>query len=117
MYDVLTVTNAKVLNLMEEPTIMNLAEEQVWNYLRQFVGNMTKDELRAFLRFSTGSFVICVPSIHVTFNKLQGIARRPISHTCASTLELSCCYSSHPDFESEFRAVLANSNSWIMDSL
>ena len=118
LYDVLSVSHSKVLKLLEEPPFCSTSEEDVWLYLRQFIGNMTQDELRAFLRFVTGSFVICLPRISVMFNKLEGLARRPISHTCSGMLELSSNYSSLPEFVSEFRAVLADPcYSWQMDSL
>lgn len=78
---------------------------------------METEELHKFLRFVTGSFVICVPSISVSFNTLDGLARRPISHTCSATLELPCTYSSLPEFISEFRSVLSDSHSWRMDAV
>ena len=119
IYDVLSVSHIKVLKLLKEPLMTTAAEEEVWLYLRQFIGNMSRDELRAFLRFTTGSFVICLPRITVIFNKLQGIARRPIAHTCSGTLELSTCYASLPEFVGEFRAVLTTSDchTWTMDSI
>lgn len=48
------------------------------------------------------------PEIIITFNKLEGLARRPISHTCTSTLELSSSYSSLTEFTEEFLNVIAN---------
>ena len=50
---------------------------------------MSNDELRRFVRFVTGSFVISVKSITVSFNKLDSFARRPIAHTCSARLELA----------------------------
>lgn len=94
------------------------SQEDVWLYLQRFVGNMSRDELHAFLRFMTGSFVICVPRITITFNSLDGIAHRPISHTCSATLELPSTYSSLHEFASEFCSVLADPRySWRMDSV
>lgn len=118
IYNALSVTTSKVLRLLEEPVITSASQEVVWLYLRRFIGNLRSAELRAFLRFVTGSFVICVSRITVTFNKLDGLARRPISHTCSATLELSSTYTSLPQFVAEFRSVLADpSYSWRMDSI
>ena len=71
---------------------------------------MNGDELCAFVRFITGSSVIMVTSITISFNSLDGFARRPISHTCSAMLEISSTYKSFPEFVSEFRSVLTNSD-------
>ena len=117
VYQALSVSVSKILNLIEEPFMSSSAQDKVYQYLRRFIGNMTQNELSAFLRFVTGSVVVSVPRITITFNSLQGIARRPISHTCSSTLELSTTYSSLPEFTSEFRSVLSDSYSWRMDAV
>ena len=111
----LSVTPAKVLKLLEEPILTNPAEEQVWIYLRTFIGNMNTEEIRAFFRFVTGSSVITVTSINVTFNSLDGLARRPLSHTCSATLEISNTYKSYPEFAAEFKGVITNTD-WSMDA-
>ncbi len=118
IYCALSVSTSKVLDLIEEPSMSSSSQEEVWSYLRQFVGNLPKASLRTFLRFVTGSFVISVPYITVTFNTLQGLARRPISHTCSSILELPSTYQSLPEFVAEFEAILADASySWSMDSI
>ena len=109
------MTPAKVLKLLEEPILTNPAEEQVWIYLRTFIGNMNTEEIRAFFRFVTGSSVITVTSINVTFNSLDGLARRPLSHTCSATLEISNTYKSYPEFAAEFKGVITNTD-WSMDA-
>ncbi len=117
VYASLSVTTGKVLNLLKEPATENPSQE-VWIYRRKFIGNMTLEELRTFLRFVTGSFVISVTRIMVSFNNLDGLARRPISHTCSATLELPSTYRSLPEFISDFRAVLSDPYySWMMDSV
>ena len=79
---------------------------------------MSGDELRTFLRFVTGSLVTSVPNIDVSFNSLDGLGRRPVSHTCSATLELSSTYKSPPEFVAEFRAVLSDPvYSWRMDTV
>ena len=55
--------------------------------------------LKVFMRFSSAS------DIFITFNTLQGFARRPIAYTCE---EISTCYINFDDFYEEFRCILAN---------
>ena len=110
---VLCTTPAKVLAILEEPEQVNLCQLRVMGSLQQFVSNMKNDEVRQFLRFTTGSSVLVVNCILVTFNNLSGLACRPIAHTCGSVLELPSTYLSYVEFEQEFNAVLAdNKYSW-----
>ena len=54
----------------------------------------------------------------MSFNRLDGFARRPIAHTCSARLELPSTYSSLPEFISEFRSILSDPHySWEMDAL
>ena len=46
--------------------------------------------------------------ISVTFNRLDGLARRPIAHTCNFSLDLPTTYTTFSDFVSEFQAVFNN---------
>lgn len=117
IYTELSVSTPKVLSLLSEPTIVNEAQECAWSYLRQFVGDMTVAELRSFLRFVTGSFVISVDYITVVFNAMDGAGRRPQTRTCTATLEVPTTYASLPEFVAEFRAILSlPSHNWSMDT-
>ena len=91
-------------------------QERIFEYLRLYIGNMENCELRRFLRFVTGSSVCSSEGIRVSFNKLSGIERRPIGHTCSSLLELSSCYQSYEEFMQEFRAVLCLGD-WKLDAI
>lgn len=81
------------------------------------MGSMGSDALRNFLRFVTGSSVCSSLKIHVSFNALSGAPRRPIVHTCGPTLELSCTYSTYPEFVEEFTACVASPYAWVMDAV
>ena len=71
-----------------------------------------------FLHFVTGSFVTNVSSIMTSSNNFDGLARRPIAHTCTGLLEVSSTYNIFFYFESEFRAVLSDPYfSWRMDAI
>ena len=86
LYMAINATPGKVLALFQEPTLASEAEQRVFTYLQQFVGNMKVDELRSFLRFTTGSSALMAENIIVTFNSTTGMARRPIAHTCGCVL-------------------------------
>ena len=81
-----------VLDRIQEPEQANSAQARIFGYLTRLVGNMKQDELSRFLRFVTGSSVVSEKRINIRFNKLEGIARRPITHTCSCLLELSTSY-------------------------
>ena len=118
LYQALNATPKAVLEMINEPECLSSAESRVYNYLRNFIGNMRQAELHRFLRFVTGSSVVIADHIDVTFNNLNGLARRPISHTCDCSLELSRSYATYMDFEEEFSTILASESSvWIMDSI
>lgn len=86
------------------------------HFLQQFVSRLDQDDLCAFLQFVTGSSVM-PRQISVTFNTLAGEMRRPIAHTCANTLELSCTYSSYQEFKREFQAILLDPLNFQMDTV
>ena len=117
LYLALTATPAKVVEIMESDA-SNEAEDRIMGYVEQFVGNLTQDAVRKFLRFTTGSSVCLAQKITVTFNNVDGLARRPISHTCNCVLELSTSYVTYPEFVLEFEMILAQPEvSWSMDSI
>ena len=118
LYQALTATPLKVLSLLSEPIFLNTSQEIVFGYLQQFIGNMTQEQVKKFLRFVTGSAVCSTHKIEVQFNSLSGMARRPIAHTCSNILELPATYLSYPEFAKEFRMVMSDEMySWIMDAL
>lgn len=65
----------------------------------------------------TGSSVAIGREISVSFNSLSGASRRPIAHTCSCELKLPVCYSTSLEFSDEFKHILSNEFSWIMDSV
>ena len=117
IYQCLTASPAKLLDLIDEPDLQNPSEERVFHFLQQFVGNLSTEEVGMFLRFITGSSVCLASKIQVTFNRLSGLGRRPIVHTCSSTIELSTDYLNYLQFSTEMKAVLHDEYSWIMDAI
>ena len=102
---------------------MTIVQTRVFGYLLSFVGSLDCDQLRRFLRFVTGGSTVLGTEIEVTFNTLDGFARRPISHTCTCTLEISTTYSTYPEFIEDFSILLASDTFagakffWAMDAV
>lgn len=117
LYNALNATPSQVLALIKEPEGMSPNAAVVFGYLTIFIGNLTQDELRMFLRFVTGSCVVVTHELLITFNSLTGLARRPISHTCSCTLELPTSYLSYLEFSQEFRQILNIDIAWAMDAI
>lgn len=63
------------------------------------------------MRFLTGSNVICVKEIQVTFTSLEGLPRQPVAHTCGPTVELPSTYNSYPELRAEMEAILSSNMS------
>ena len=59
-YKALSASPKRVLEKIEEidPDFMSVAENRVFNFLIQFIGDLTQEELRNFLCYVTGSSVL-----------------------------------------------------------
>ena len=106
-----------VIDKLVEPLGMDSAQQRVFGYLTNFIGNLTPNELMAFLRFVTGSSSLIEKGIQVSFNSLTGIGRRPISHTCTSEIHLSTSCVSYLEFSEEFYSILQNQDAWEMHAI
>ena len=117
MYMSMQATPAKVLSMLSEVTPSTPKEETVLSYLCQYIGNMRRKELQIFLRFVTGSSVCTASRLTVCFNNVEGLARRPVVHTCGYTIELSTTYASYSEFSQEFSSILSSKEAqmWSMD--
>ena len=113
----LIASPSKVLQLLEDPPSQSPSEERVFQYLQQFIGNLSVEEVGLFLRFVSGSCVCPSTKLKVSFNRLSGFARRPIAHTCGYTLELSIAYHNYIDFATELRTILHDESSRRMGAL
>lgn len=124
IYRAMQVSTEKVLRMIDKVTLNNSGQKRVFGFLQQYIGNMRHDELRRFLRFVTGSAVCSSRAIGITFNNVDGLARRPIGHTCPHILELSTSYKSCQEFANEFSCILSNDEygeygeyTWQMDAI
>lgn len=117
LYDSKKATGKRVAQLLETTNVvLSQRERTAFSHLQRYVKNADDPKAERFLRFCTGSCVICVDKIMVSFNAESGFGRRPVAHTCGATLELPCTYGSFPEFHTEFDHILS-SNYLVMDIL
>ena len=95
-YEDLKPTTRKVLKMITASPATS-ADNQSLQFFHQYIRGLDEIGLRKLMRFLTGSDVICVKEIEVTFTSLEGLARRPVARTCGPTLELPSTYNSCPD--------------------
>ncbi len=109
LYDTKKATGKKVAQLLQTTQmICSQREQMVFNHLQRYLRNADQSKAEKFIRFCTGSSVICVDQIKVSFNAESGLSRRPVAHTCGATLDLSYTYSSYPDLRTEFDNILSS---------
>lgn len=115
LYNLVESTNRKVLQLLNA-TPNSTSERAAVDVLKRYIRGLDASKLKLFLRFITGADVICVSSIGVEFSCLEGLARRPIAHTCGPVLELPSTYKTFPELCEEFNNILEKSK-WQNDSV
>ena len=79
--------------VLDQPHFIHSAQERVYGYLRQFIGNIKMGEVRNFLRFVTAGSVLANSTIKVTFNALGGVAHVTTVWNCL--LSISPMLTSH----------------------
>lgn len=103
-------TGKKVIKtIISEPS--NDAERQSLDFLKKFIRSLDANALEAFLKFTTGSNLL-LGILNVSFTSLEGIARRPIAHTCGPLLELPRTYQSYNELSEEFTSILRAKGAW-----
>ena len=100
-------TTKKVLNMLQANPKTS-AERDVFDFVRKFLRGLEASKLRNFLKFATGADVICVETIYIQFSQLDGLARRPIAHTCGCVLEVPTSYGGYPEFRNEWSELMKN---------
>ncbi|XP_070397922.1 uncharacterized protein [Nothobranchius furzeri] len=109
MYEDKKPTTRKLLKLLTASPISE-AEKQSFRFLQQYIRGLDDAGLRKMFRFVTGSDVICVQKIEVLFTPVDGLARRPVAHTCGPVLEVPWTYTSYPELRNELDNILAAKN-------
>ncbi|XP_069125428.1 uncharacterized protein [Argopecten irradians] len=107
IYDNRKPTVKKLLKIISAQP--NSAEEtQALGYFKQYVKAQNDNHsLSRLLRYLIGSDIMCVEKLEIIFTPLEGLARRPIAHTCGPSLELPFTYQTYPELRSEFDNILS----------
>lgn len=109
LYELKKPTGKRVMQLLETTNpVLSQREQTTLNHLQRYMKNADQAKAEKILRFCTGSSVICVDKIMVSFNAESGLGRRPVAHTCGATLDIPCTYSSYPEFRTEFDNILSS---------
>lgn len=119
VYSSLSVSAEKVLNIIECDA-MNQAERRVFGYLTTMIGNMGVNDVRNFVRFTTGSSVCIAKKIGICFNTTYGLGRHPFANTCSNTLSLPVSYLNYNDFFMDWSAIFSQTDDewkWCMDEV
>ena len=114
LYDKLEPTTKKVIALINSNPENN-AERDTLQYFKRYIRGLGNAELKHMLQFLTGSELIVVESLEVTFIKdlSSTFSRRPIVHICGPSLELSSSYNNFCELREEFCAIMKNSTFWL----
>lgn len=87
-------------------------EQNSFDHFKRYIKNLEGNALGNFLQFLTGSDIIVCDTISVTFTALDGMARRPVVHTCGPTLELPTTYQSYNELAEEFTSIVRDQQAW-----
>ena len=83
---------AKKFNTLLKLDPRDDSERGAFNYFKRFIPGFPESDLAKLVKFITGSDLLTVPSIDVTFIKYGNeFSQRPIAHTCS----LSLVYQQH----------------------
>ena len=104
-------TTKKVTQALKA-TPTNDSQKQSFHFLKKFVRPLDGPSLKILQKFVTGSDALVTDHISVYFTATDGLARRPIAHTCAPTLEIPSTYQVYNEMVEEFNNILRQKESW-----
>ena len=114
IYEKTLPTAKKVITLFEYDC-KNDNERDCIAFLKRYVKGLDVSLLKKFLIFCTGSDIINVSKIEITFTMPESeYARQPVAHTCGPVLELPCTYRNFPEHFKVF--ILGNGHCLIIFS-
>ena len=111
LYSDMKPSAKKVIKALKA-TPTNDSEKQSFDFLKKFVRSLDRPSLKIFLKFVTGSDSLVTDCISVAFIAMDGVARRPIAHTCGPTLEVPSTYQVYNEMAEEFNNILRQKESW-----
>ena len=100
-------TGQKVIALFEENCQID-QEKKFLNHLKRYVKNLPWTDLQRVFSVMTGSDIISVDKIRISYSSLIGISRRPIFCTCDPVLELPSTYSCYNELSEKFQNTFSN---------
>ena len=113
LYRQLETTTKKLVTLLKSDP-RDVSERDAFNYFKRFIRGLPESDLRKLVKFITGSDLLTVPSIDVTFITYKNeFLRRPIARTCSPSLELPATYNNFCELSEEFTNILRQNN-WEM---
>ena len=89
----------------------NDTETQCLDFLSKFIRLLDAPALGTFLKFTTSSDIL-PQHLEVSFTSMDGLARRPIAHTCGPLLELPKTYRSCSKLAEELTSLLREQGAW-----
>ena len=112
LYQAKVPTPKKVCKLFEaEPG--NESERQCFfDHLKRFVRSLDDNLLSGFLQFVTGSNIISVDRIQVSFDANDSALRCPVAHTCGPLLVIPSTYQSYNELSEEFSNIFRQASAW-----
>ena len=114
-YDKATPTTKKVTDLLKSNP-KDDAQREAFNHTKKFVRGLDSNLLKEFMKFTTGSDLIIIEQIEITYSSFDSeLARRPFAHTCGPILRVPSDYGNYCDFRSGFIKILKADNP--MDSI
>ncbi|XP_028410759.1 uncharacterized protein LOC114533439 [Dendronephthya gigantea] len=88
------------------------ADRACLDHLKRYIKSLDETMMGGFLQFITGSNIITVSNIAVSFNSNEGHSRGIVAHTCGPLLEVPSTYQSYNELAEDFSNILRNSFAW-----
>ena len=109
MYSEKKPTSKRIIKLFNvEPK--SDSKRACFDHFKRYTKSLNENMLAAhWLQFLTGSDIITVEKIELSFNATDGIARGIVVHTCGPTIELPSTYRTYNEFSEELTNTLKNS--------
>lgn len=114
LYEEKRPTPKRVIKLLKaEPS--SDVERACLDHLKRYIKSLGESQLAGLLQFVTGSNIITVEEIQVTFTDTVGVSRCIVAHTCGPLLELPSTFQTYNELSEEFSNTLANAFAWSFD--
>ena len=99
---------AKYVNSLKQNLLKSPAENESLSHLKRWIKRRSMNDLRHFLRISTGSDILLVEEISISFTSSTGTGRTPVFHTCGAVIELPSIYNDFGEFREEWCSLMSH---------